>query len=199
MSDTREKDSQASAGAKHAQGYAVSWSLNGMIYLIFLGVPVSVAAFRVNPMNGIWEVRLSDDLERIIIDYGDGVSAVLSSVPIHGGRRIPLPVIEPAWGALPVKTRNIAEFISCNFSAYWRLDIPPSARLRSGDDYSTFKLPPRMPAGFNWNAWARNVGERRFLAAPRRRTASPLDLIGGFPCNVEKEDLKRGGRPKHRG
>lgn len=184
---------------KTEERYAVSWSPNGLIYLIFPCEPVSVVAFRVNPLRGIWNVRLSEDLERIIIDYGGGVSAVLSAVPLDGGRRIPLPIIEPIWGAMPANTRNIVEFISNNFSAYWRLDTDPAVKQAPEDSCSEFKLPPRMPANFDWYAWAREPGSKRYLAAPRRRTASPLDLVGGFECNVEKEDLKRGGQPKHGG
>jgi len=182
---------------KAKERYAVSWSLNGMIYLIFPCDPVSVVAFRVNPMDGIRYVSLSKDLTRITIEYEGGLSAVLSALPLAGGRRIPLPVIEPFWGALPGETRNILEFITCNFSAYWRLDTDPSAKTPPSS-YAHFKLPPRMPAGFDWNAW-RKPGGKHFLAAPRRRTESPLELIGGFSCNNEKEDLKRGNRPEYGG
>lgn len=198
MNDKTTNDLPDSPCAGQITGHAISWSLNGMIYLIFLGDPASVVAFRVNPMYGIREVRLSEDMERIIIDYAGGASAVLSAVPLPGGRRIPLPLIEPVWGALPAKTRNIVEFISNNFSAYWRLDIDPSAKLPPGSSYAEFKLPPRMPAGFDWDGWARGRCGKRYLAAPRRRTESPLELCGGPSCNFEKEDLKRGWQLKLR-
>lgn len=199
MKAENAKDLPDSPGTGAARGYAVSWSLNGMIYLIFLGDPASVVAFRVNPMDGIWSVSLSTGMTRITIDYSGGASAVLSAIPIAGGRRIPLPVIEPFWSPLPAETRNIVHFIANNYSAYWRLNTDSSKTMPPASYNSRFKLPPRMPAGFDWDAWASKPGTKRFLAPPRRRTESSLELIKLFSFNIEKDDLKRGHRPKQGG
>ena len=177
--------------------YAVSWSLNGMIYMIFIGDPPSVVAFKVNPMYGIKSVGFTEDMTAIIIVYGYGISVSLSAVLTDGSRRIPIPVIEPFWSMLPQETKNIVNHIASNYSAYWKLNLfGASRKIPPGLSFSQFRLPPEMPASFDWAAWASEG--KRFLPAPVRRQHSPLEMVGGVVNNFAKEDLQK-ERVKGRG
>ena len=154
--------------------YALSWSGNGLIYLILLGLPPSVVSFHIDSDSGIWSAVFSKDMQRIIITYNDGAKTTLSAVPGADFHRRQVPIAEPFWSyEKPFPTCNIVEFICQTSSAYWK-HINNQDAKRPPKWTTPFQLPHQPPpdSNCNWEQWV-SQGER-FLDSPRGRVASWL-------------------------
>lgn len=74
--------------------YLISWSWNGLIYLIemgFVGPPV-VTGFVIHPQP--WGAHFSKDMQQITITHGGGEITILSAVPAEGFCRRKFPIIQ---------------------------------------------------------------------------------------------------------
>ena len=141
--------------------YAISWSENGLIYLVFLSRTPCVISFTADPGRNILSALFSNDMQRIVITYIGGDTTVLSAVPGEGFNRRKVLIAEPFCSyETPFQTSNIAEFIFQTSSAYWKRTTIPDTKqqllcaLPTGTpmDY----IPP---ANFDWDDWISN-GER---------------------------------------